>query len=208
MTNPQGDKSIFKKFLKILAGKPDEEEQEPEEGLYAPKKEVPIDELFAKNFTDAGGYFLYCANESEALDNLKKILFEVNASAIRYHEKEAADMLARGGMDSFASSKHGEMFLCTCEYAVAHDGSVVVTYNQHHGVKLSELPLTFVVIAKTSKLVSKLSDAMSGIKEKHKGDIPTQITSIKPPGAKGLDQSKSPEDVKNVFLLLIEDSPK
>jgi L-lactate utilization protein LutB len=208
MSNPQGDQSIFKKFLKILAGKPEEEEQEQEEGLYAPRKELPIDELFAKNFTDAGGLFLYCSDEVEAYDNLKKIIFEVNASGILCHEAAAEEMLQKAGMASLIRKENAEVFLCTCEYAVAHDGGVMVTYKQLNGVKLPQLPSTFTLIVKTSQLVGKLSDAMTGIKENHKGDIPTQITSIKPPAAKSLDKQQSPDEVKNVFVLLIEDTVK
>jgi L-lactate utilization protein LutB len=207
MANNTGEKSFLKKVFQIIAGKPEVSEPQETEGLYAPQKDEPCDEKFARNFTSAGGYFLYCADPNEATDNFKKILLEVNSSGVLAHESVVLQFLTQAGALDLTQTDAAQkdVFMCTCEYVVAHDGSIVVTYNQLQGKRLEELPKVFIILAKTSQLVNKLSDAMTGIKEAHKGDIPTQITSVKPPLSKNAESTGPAKEAKNTFLLLIED---
>jgi hypothetical protein len=210
MAENQGEQSFFKKLIKIIAGKPEAPNNQDAEGLYAPQKDEPCDEKFARIFTGAGGYFLYCADDSEALDNFKKILLEVSATGVLTHEDNMRLFLDRAQATALLQvpAAQKDVFLCTGEYVVAHDGSIVVTYQQLQGKKLDELPKVFIVVAKTSQLVNKLSDAMTGIKEAHKGDIPTQITSVKPPQSKNAEFGGPAKEAKNLFLLLVEDHLK
>lgn len=210
MAENQGEFSFFKKFIQIIAGKPDAPEIPEAPGLYAPQKDEPCDEKFARVFTGAGGFFLYCADEIEAHDNFKKILLEVNANGVLTHENTLRQFLERAQAANLlqVTAAEQDVFMCTCEYVVAHDGSIVVTYQQLQGKKLDDLPKVFIVVAKTSQLVSKLSDAMTGIKEAHKGAIPTQITSVKPPQSKNAEFGGSAKEAKNLFLLLVEDGLK
>ena len=46
---------------------------ETEGSKYMPKQQIPIDELFASNFINNGGKFIYCGSFEEVLENFNNI---------------------------------------------------------------------------------------------------------------------------------------
>ena len=83
----------------------------------------------------------------------------------------------------------------------------MISENQTHGKKLKDLPDVFIVIAKTSQIVENLRAGLTGIRAKYKGNIPSNITTIKGPNHRDEANEMASETacVKDIYLLLIED---
>ncbi len=204
--NTEG-KSFFKRIINTIIGTPDAPPSEKieDEGPYAPQKVVPVDEKFAKNYTQNGGHFIYVTDLNDATANLKNIIDELGVSNIFCQDKQLVELLHLSGLEKQLCKKHqdAEIYFSSSEFLIAHDGGIMMTSNQYNGINPIELPINHVIIGRTSKIVDKLSDAMAGIKEIYKGNIPTQISTLKGPKSECSGDSRDAN--KTLFLLLLED---
>jgi L-lactate utilization protein LutC len=87
----------------------------------------------------------------------------------------------------------------TCEYLIAYDGKIVLSYNNIQHYDSTRLPETIIIMANVSQIVSNLTDAMTKIKRS--GNI-KNLTSIS--GNQSSLGSSTPKNTK-LFLLLLED---
>lgn len=83
----------------------------------------------------------------------------------------------------------------------------MVSENQTQGKKLRALPNTFIIIAQTSQIVENLRAGLTGIRSKYKGNIPSNITTIKGPNSTSDADNPAADNActKDIYLLLIED---
>ena len=80
--------------------------------------------------------------------------------------------------------------------------------NQLKDFKISTLTNDFIVFAKTSQIVKNMGESLTGIKLKYKGDLPTNISSIKNYDLNKEDDnfmSYGNNNSKKLYLLLLED---
>ena len=99
-------------------------------------------------------------------------------------------------------------FLTHCECLIANDGSILFSSKQLKDKKLKDLPLNFIVCAKTSQITKDSRDGISGIRNRSEKNAPTIISSIK-----DYIINKSETDFmsyghtnsKSLYLLLLED---
>ena len=72
--------------------------------------------------------------------------------------------------------------------------------------KLADLPLNFIIIAKTSQLIKTIGEGLQKINKSQDRNLPTNITTIKT-----FDENKDSDFMsygstpKNLYLLLLED---
>ena len=192
----------------MLSGKPAEEESSEEtESKYAPQKSEPVDLMFVKKFTASGGKFLYCEKESDAYQYLQEISRESGIHKLYCNDPGLRSILAKAGFRDLAEHvETADAFCSTCEYLVSFNGGIMITARQTMGKKLGELPEVFITFAHTSQIVQNLRNALTGIRTKYKGDIPSQITTIKGP-LKGSEPDEADSQLckKEIYLLLLED---
>ncbi|MGB3592247.1 MAG: LUD domain-containing protein [Nonlabens sp.] len=200
--------SLFKKLFKRSNEQDDETGQQSK---YMPKEKLPLDELFIEKFQRQGGRFLYCPSEGEVDNFLKDVIEE--------HDFKNKDVfcLDNALTDRFKDfeinlSKYNinsSFFLTGCEYIIADTGALLFTSNQVKDFKPKELPHTYVVLARMSQLVGSISEGLTGIKLKHKTNIPSNITTLKT-----FDNGKQVEEqsllnygvpMKCLYLILVED---
>lgn len=200
---------FFGKFFNVLSGKPTHpgtEEEQPH--LFDEGKKESIDLAFVKSFTASGGKFLYCEKESEAHIYLKQITKESGISAIFCNDANINSILKRAGIVSLTDEiGEANAFCSACEYLISFNGGIMITAKQTLGKKLSELPETFITVARTSQIVENLRAGLTGIRTKYEGDIPSQITTIKGPiKDAGNDENGVGNTCnKEIYLLLLED---
>ncbi len=195
------------KVLKVLSGKPLDEDDSPSESasLNSPQRE-PVDLSFVKNFTASGGKFLYCEKERDAYTFLKEIAQETGISNIYCQEENFKSILNKAGFKDLADRvEASDAFASSCEYLVSFNGGIMITAKQTKGKKLSELPDIFITLAHTSQIVENLRSALTGIRNKYQGDIPSQITTIKGHEDDDDDEASSQICKKDIYLLLLED---
>lgn len=209
-TKKQG---LFGKFLNVISGKPanaePEEKSSSDKGLFSETKREPIDLSFVKNFTASGGKFLYCEKEEDAHQYLQQITRESGVQTIFCKDSNIKSILSSAGLKSLTQDiKEADAFASACEYLISFNGGIMITAKQTLGKKLTELPETFITVARTSQIVENLRSGLTGIRNKYQGDIPSQITTIKGP----IKESGKEEETgggatcnKEIYLLLLED---
>ncbi len=209
MRNPEKKKRWLGKFLSTLSGKPIEsEEEDPLEIIHVPKQKEPIDLSFVKNFTASGGKFFYCEKEEETLNYLQNIIREANLETISCHDKNLQSILSKAGITYIETSPaNPDAFCCDCEFLISLSGEIMISTNQTRDKKLADLPKIFIVISKTSQIVKNLRVALNGIQAKYKGNIPSQITTIKDSMKENniMKQADNQFRSKDIYLLLLED---
>ncbi len=196
---------IWDKFFGQFIGKKNKESP------YIPLKEDPIDIIFAKKFTSKGGRFLFCESSDSLFNNYKEICFENkwNPSMILCLEKRLSlslDIkLFNQSLENLKSFKAAVIF---CEYLISDSGKILLSEHQIRHFKISDLPKTIVVFAKSNQLVKDVSHGMTLLKNKYKKQIPTNISTlnIKSNIIKEKYPSIPQTSAKNIYLLLEDDS--
>lgn len=210
MVESREKKGIFGRFFDLLSGKP------PSDGLkeeftdgnpHAPSNDDPLDLRFVKRYSASGGKFLYCQSEPEALDYLRHIRRESALDGIYNQDASLQDFLKKAQLVLTEQISQADAFCCGCEWLVAFNGGVMLTGQQTLGRKLSELPDTFIVIARTSQITENLRSALTGIRQRYGRELPSQITTLKgPKKVEEIDESDTTSVTnKEIYLLLMED---
>lgn len=162
-------------------------------------KNTDLDYKFAQLFTLSGGIFNYCANEAEALSVLNQILKTERISSVFCCDEDLTKFLDVLGVYHTSILEHNEVAFITCEYLIAYDGRIMLSYDNILNFNTSELPDRIVIMASVSQIVSNLSEAMMKIKRKKSVKNLTSIS--------GKNSNLDNPDKKNpkLFLLLLED---
>jgi len=171
----------------------------------------PFELIFAQQFTDAGGQFVFCENEDDFCYNIQALTSEEGFGSIWANEPEVTGLLARAGV-KFGQTPYdlntAQTTVTLCEYLVARTGSIVISSKQAAGRKAGVYPDNHIVLAKTSQLVLHLRDALRGMKTKYADGIPSLITFITGP-SRTADIEKTlvqgAHGAKEVYLFLVDD---
>jgi len=196
----------IKKFLSKSISTPEKDAQ-PNVDLFSKSTEASIsslDELFATNFNTGGGHFLYCGNESEAMDNLQQIINYENIDRLICIDKDLQSKLnsiTTPYTTNPMEERQGFSFL-KCEFLCAFDGSIMISAHQTAGRKVEEFPMNFIIWAKPQQFANNLSDALQKLKNLKKDNLPSNITCIR---GKDMHSFSSIPNAKNIYLLLVDD---
>lgn len=193
-------------FLKKIfsSTKKAEDEIEPNEE----QLNLPLDESFVHFFREKKGKFLYCTHQEEVNQNLTHILKENAWEEALCFDDDLDKMLLIANTNSTNKQKSNIPFFTTCEHLIAKDGSILFSSNQLTEKKLKNLPIHFIVFAKTSQIVINSDQALMSIKKQYKKNLPSNISATK-----CYDPNKKTDDFmdygnnnsKNLYLLLLED---
>jgi len=193
--------SFFKKLFNTPKPKETKEDSSDFQNL-------PIDQIFVKNFIKNSGKFLYCTTLQEVSLNLKNIIQENSWDTIICNESDLLKLIKTINVKT-TSKLNGELpFFVSCEHLIAENGSILFSSNQLKELKISELSDNFIVYATTSQLVNTKGESLTGIKMRYQGNIPNNISAIKNynPNSKEDDfMSYGNTNAKNLYLLLFED---
>jgi L-lactate utilization protein LutC len=190
-------------FLKKIFNIPEKEIQENEKQ----KVNLSLDDLFVHNFIEKGGKFLYCLKEEEVISNFKNIFSENKWEEILVLNKGLETFYTNLKEKTFNNFNSKTPVLTTCEHLIANNGEILFSSSQLKSKKLSELPESFVVFATTSQLVKNKGEGLTGIKFNYKGNLPTNISSIRNYTIHINDDNflnYGNSNSKNLYLLLLE----
>lgn len=191
--------NLFKKLVSKIINQPEEDSPSLEQ-LADQLKNADLDYKFAQLFTYSGGFFNYCADESEALQTLNQIVKIEGINSVFCCDNDLKNFL---DVIKVPYSQQLELFndaaFITCEYLIAYDGRIMLSHNNILHYHSSRLPEKIIVMANISQIVTNLGDAM--MKVKRRGTL-KNLTSISGSQSK-LDTSN--KDNTKLFLLLLED---
>ena len=191
--------SLFKKFVNKIMNQ--SEEEEPDVTKLADQlRDADLDYKFAQLFTHSGGFFNYCADESEALQTLNQIVKIEQINNVFCWDQDLRNFLdVIKTTNSPELTEENDAAFITCEYLIAFDGRIMLSHNNILHYHSSRLPSKIIIMANVSQIASNLNEAM--MKVKRAGNL-KNLTSISGSQSK-LDTPN--KDNTKLFLLLLED---
>lgn len=195
-------------FLKKLLNKYQKESGQQKQIKQYPVK-LSLDDSFVHHFINKGGKFLYCTKIDEVMNNFNRIVDENNWTKVICNDIDLLKILQKNKtVETFEKLNNNHPTFITCEHLIANSGEILFSSNQLGGHKLPTLSDNFIVYATTSQLVKNISEALTAIKLNFKGNLPTNICSIKnytitDANDDFLDYGNS--NTKNMYLILFED---
>jgi L-lactate utilization protein LutC len=170
---------------------------------------LSLDDTFVHNFINRGGKFLYCVKKENVIVNFLNIIKENNWDSISCNNTDLQKYIK--SIDDIQLTEKLSLdipLFIDCEQLISENGSILFSSNQLKDIKLSTLTNNFIVFAKTSQMVKSMGEGLTGIKLKHKDNLPTNISSIKNYKLTEDDDnfmSYGNNNSKNLYLLLLED---
>ena len=191
--------SLFKKLVNKIMNQPDEEQPDVTK-LADQLRDADLDYKFAQLFTHSGGFFNYCADESEALQTLNQIIKIEQIKNVFCWDQDLRNFLdVIKTTNSPELTEENDAAFITCEYLIAFDGRIMLSHNNILHYHSSRLPSKIIIMANVSQIASNLNEAM--MKVKRAGNL-KNLTSISGSQSK-LDTPN--KDNTKLFLLLLED---
>jgi len=139
-----------------------------------------MDVVFAQEFTNMQGKFVYCINETDMQQQLQQLIAQKQWTKIFCNtDKWNAAFSNTINLPGCDASITG------CEFLVARTGTIVMSAAQQSGRTVSVYAPIHICIAYTSQLVYDVKDALQSLKEKYArpddtvgqaGNIPSLIT--------------------------------
>ncbi|CAM1344566.1 LUD domain-containing protein [Tenacibaculum amylolyticum] len=169
---------------------------------------LSLDDSFVHHFINKGGKFLYCTKIDEVLNNLQRIIAENNWKHIICNDVDLLQLTKKLDITTQSTLKKELPFFTSCEHLIANSGEILFSSNQLGSHKLPVLSENFIVYATTSQLVKNIGEGLTGIKTNFKGNIPTNISSVKNYSITDTTDdflNYGNNNSKNLYLLLFED---
>lgn len=177
----------------------------------------PVDDLsivFATNFVNNLGTFIYCESEEDFYDQLFIFKKEKNINFLFIWESDLKNKLHTAGIvfnedeDNFI--KNAEAGLTTCEALIARTGSILVSGSTESGRRLSIYPEKHLVVAYASQLFPDIKDGLAFVRAKYKPKFPSMLSLVSGP-SRTADIEKTlvmgAHGPKELILFLIDDTP-
>jgi len=193
--------NLFKKLFNTPKKKVTEESSSELQNL-------PLDQIFVKNFIKNNGKFLYCTTLQEVIVNLNNIIQENSWENISCNDNDLLKLIKSLNLKTTDKLSQQFPIFLSCEHLIAENGSILFSSNQLKEHKISELSENFIVYATTSQLVTSKDESLTGIKTRYQGNIPSNISAIKNYNLNCKDDdfmNYGNTNSKNLYLLLFED---
>ena len=142
-----------------------------------------LDLEFKTNLEIIGGEVILCKSKIEVAENILRICTEKQQKRIFCSTPELSQLLdGRIEINSAESDfLNVNIGLTSCEFLVAHLGSVLISSAQVSGRRLNVFPETHIVVAHQSQLTVFLDQAIEKIQIKYKNKLPSLISNITGP---------------------------
>ncbi|MBS1571404.1 MAG: LUD domain-containing protein, partial [Bacteroidetes bacterium] len=157
--------SFFKKFVNKILNQPDETSEQNLVKLGDQLKNADLDYKFAQLFTHSGGFFNYCSDEAEALQTLNQIIKIEGINSLYCWDEDLVNFLNVVNVPYTKDLRtNNNAAFITCEFLIAYDGKIVLSYNNIQHYDSTRLPEKIIIMANVSQIVNNLTDAMTKIK--------------------------------------------
>ena len=146
--------------------------------------EKSLGQAFKENLEAVNGSVYLCKSEEELVEKLKTVLQNIPETEVVCAEDDLQELLAKNGIQhqNYENRQQAiEAGITSCEFLIAHTGSVMVSSALQGGRQLSVYPPQHIVIARKDQLVDYLHTAYTKIREKYPDQLPSQITLVTGP---------------------------
>ena len=180
--------------------------EQDEEGKFAPKEQLPLDERFVSRFMREEDTSFIGKSVRRPI-GIRHYADEHNWTGVYFSDEQLRKLENNLGLEvTFDNDGQFPAVLSGCEALIAFNGGIMVHNHHTGGRRLSDLPRHHVIIAYTSQIVANLRDGMESINLKYREDRPGNIAVIRAPLDENVQMaSADPNKDRKVFLVLIED---
>ena len=143
----------------------------------------PLPEVFAQNFTQAGGKLVFCHNKFDLIDNLIDLQENKKWNNLYCWDKKLKTELEDIELEYEPSGNNlekAEATLTTCECLIARTGSIV-TSSLKNSRSLVAVPQAHIVVAWMNQVVPDIKDGLKLLGNHYGKKLPTAINFITGP---------------------------
>lgn len=173
----------------------------------------PLELIFAQQFSDVGGQFVFCENEEDFCYNIVALTNDGTFGRIWCGETELLPLLQKAGVSVLSSPSEVESAdtsVTGCEFLIARTGSILVSSKQLSGRRAPVFPPQHIIVAKTSQLIFDLREALKSLKAKYGDSMPSMVSVITGP-SRTADIEKTlvmgAHGPKDIYVFMIDDIP-
>lgn len=186
--------------------------QETEGDIY-PKPSDDLSVIFATEFTRLLGRFSYCSSKEDLAFQAGQLVRDMGWSKVYCKEAPLVRLFDRMGVSGLQYTD--DLSMCDvsitgCEALIARTGTIVLSSALPQGRTASVYAPVHLCVALTSQLTYDISDALSLIRKRYKGELPSVISFATGP-SRTADIEKTlvvgVHGPREVYCLLVEDGP-
>ena len=165
------------------------------------------DLIFAKNFTSSGGRFIFIDEINSTKEVFEKIFEEnqwdsENVCSLNPNVAKNLEIRSIRKIDN----ENVKALVTECEYLISNTGRILICNKQIKSNKIEDLPSVLIVLAKSNQFVSDVSEGMTMLKNKYKGNFPTNITTLNVKNKLNEDNFLTyGNSAKDIYLILSDD---
>ena len=165
------------------------------------------DLIFAKNFTNSGGRFIFIDQINSTKEVFEKIFEEnqwnpENVCSLDTNVAKNLEIKSIRKIDN----ENVKALVTECEFWISNTGRILICNKQIKSNKIEDLPSVLIVLAKSNQFVSDVSEGMTKIKNKYKGNFPKNITTLNVKNKLNEDNFLTyGNSAKDIYLILSDD---
>ena len=166
-----------------------------------------IDLIFAENFTKSGGRFIFIDEINSTKEVFEKIFEEnqwdsENVCSLNANLAKNLEIRSIRKIDN----ENVRALVTECEFLISNTGRILICNKQIKSNKIEDLPSVLIVLAKSNQFVSDVSEGMTMLKNKYKGNFPTNITTLNVKNKLNEDNFLTyGNSAKDIYLILSDD---
>ena len=165
------------------------------------------DLIFAKNFTNSGGRFIFIDEINSTKEVFEKIFKEnqwnpenvcsLDANVAKNHQIRSIRKI---------DNENVKALVTECEFLISNTGRILICNKQIKSNKIEDLPSVLIVLAKSNQFVSDVSEGMTQLKSKYKSNFPANITTLNVKNKLNEDNFLTyGNSAKDIYLILSDD---
>ena len=165
------------------------------------------DLIFAKNFTNSGGRFIFIDEINSTKEVFEKIFKENqwNPENVCSLDTNVAKNLQIRSIRKI-DNENVKALVTECEFLISNTGRILICNKQIKSNKIEDLPSVLIVLAKSNLFVSDVSEGMTQLKSKYKSNFPTNITTLNVKNKLNEDNFLTyGNSAKDIYLILSDD---
>ena len=165
------------------------------------------DLIFAKNFTNSGGRFIFIDEINSTKEVFEKIFEEnqwnpENVCSLNPNVAKNLEIKSIRKIDN----ENVRALVTECEFLISNTGRILICNKQIKSNKIDDLPSVLIVLAKSNQFVSDVSEGMTKLKNKYKGNFPKNITTLNVKNKLNEDNFLTyGNSAKDIYLILSDD---
>ena len=166
-----------------------------------------IDLIFAENFTKSGGRFIFIDEINSTKEVFEKIFDEnqwdsENVCSLNANVAKNLEIRSIRKIDN----ENVRALVTECEFLISNTGRILICNKQIKSNKIENFPSVLIVLAKSNQFVSDVSEGMTKLKNKYKGNFPTNITTLNVKNKLNEDNFLTyGNSAKDIYLILSDD---